>query len=61
MKLGEIILTEAPLASYGRNYAGPRLGPNNIGFPNGDTVKQLKSALLDIKFIFKDSPLIHSK
>lgn len=45
MKLGEIILTEAPLASYGRNYAGPRLGPNNIGFPNGDTVKQLKAAL----------------
>lgn len=44
MKLGEL-LTEAPLASYGRNYAGPRLGPNNIGFPNGDTVKQLKAAL----------------
>lgn len=44
MKLNDL-LTEAPLASYGKNYAGPRLGPNNIGFPNGDTVKQLKTAL----------------
>lgn len=45
MKLGDIILKEAPLASYGRNYAGPRLGPTNPGDPNGETVKQLKAAL----------------
>lgn len=45
MKLGDIILNEAPLASYGKNYAGPRLGPNNIGFPDGRTIIQLKTAL----------------
>lgn len=44
MKLDDL-LTESPLASFGKGYAGPRLGPNNIGFPNGDTVKELKRAL----------------
>ena len=44
MKLSQLI-TEATLASYQRNYAGPRLGPTMIGAPDGSTVKEIKAAL----------------